>query len=225
MYIVLVPSKFYVRNFVPGYYYHIFNRGSRKQEIFLDKSDYQTFQDILTYYLKFPTGKPISKLPNKKVRNLPEKESSFKIAAFCLMPNHFHLLLKQYIKPTSENSIINFMRRTSITYSMFFKDKYDLSGSIFEGKYKNVLVDTDKQLVYLTKYIHLNPSEVLKPGQLLKNYPYSSYPRYIGKSGIKWLYSNEVLRFFSQDNPRLTYNAFVEEKPDIPDSISHLLLE
>lgn len=221
-----MPSKFYIRNFVPSYYYHIYNRGSRKQEIFNDKNDYLTFLDILSYYYKYPTGKPLSKIPDRKVPNLPEKEeSSFKIVAFCLMPNHFHFLLKQSNKPAPETSIINFMRRISITYSMFFKDKYDSSGSIFEGKYKNVLVETDKQLVYLTKYIHLNPLELFKSSQKLKSYPFSSYPHYLGKVNNTLVDSSEILKFFSNINPGLSYEDFVEGKPNLPTSISHLLLE
>lgn len=108
---------------------------------------------------------------------------------------------------------------------MFFKDKYDTSGSIFEGKYKNVLVNNDNQLVYLTKYIHLNPLPILKSKEKLANYIYSSYPHYIGKVNNKMINSSEILKFFSNKNPRLTYKAFVEESPEISNSISHLLLE
>lgn len=97
-------SKYYLRNFVPEHHYHAYNRGSHKQNIFLDKEDHCTFIDILSYYLKFPTGSPRSTLarqnkpksPNK-VPNLVEATSttSFHLACYCPMPNHFRFLFKQ----------------------------------------------------------------------------------------------------------------------------------
>lgn len=229
-----MPSKYYQRNFTSGYYYHIYNRGSRKQNIFLDKADYKSFKDIISYYFRFPNGIPPSRFTNfnqeiteemLQVRNLLKVNSSFRITAFCLLPNHFHLLVKQVGKSLKENSITNFMRRLSITYSMYYKDKYDHSGTLFEGKYKNVIVTNDRQLLYLTKYIHRNPLELLNSNVKLSNYIHSSYPSYISRLKYDWINFGDILKFYSKTSPRLTYKAFVEEKADIPDSISNLLLE
>lgn len=231
-----MPSRYYQRNFTPNYYYHIYNRGSRKQNIFSDKYDYNSFLEIVKYYLHFPTGKPLSVLArvnNKspgqndfdKVRNLVEIGNSFKVASYCLMPNHFHLLIKQVSQPYNTNSIVNFMRRISITYSLYYKDKYNHSGSLFEGKYKNIIVDNDQQLLYLTKYIHLNPAELLNKNQEIKSYIYSSYPRYLGISNTDWLYPDDILNFFSENKPRTSYVNFVEGKPDFPKSMSSVFLD
>ena len=174
-----MPSKYYNRNFKHQHYYHIFNRGAYKNKVFLDKEDYEAFLSILEYYLQYPRSKHFSytkivsqPYKNVKVRNL----ISIHLVAYCLMPNHFHLILKQLPSATLKTNISNLMRRLSITYAMYFQNKYKHAGALFEGKFKNVTVDSEEQLLYLSKYIHLNPTKFVKR---LKDYQYSSYSNYI----------------------------------------------
>ena len=192
--------------------------------------------EIMSYYLKNPLGKPVSKLFAKTSLNIEEKvrnllpsetriENSFSISAFCLMPNHFHLLIKQNKAPTNETSVSNFMRRLCITYAMYFGKKYENhSGNIFQGRYKNILVDNDSQLIYLTKYIHLNPSEISESSSI-RLYPYSSYSHYLKKRRIDWVNASEILKYFSDKNPNLNYSAFVEDNKQLPEFMNTLSLE
>ena len=206
-----MPSIYYSRNFRQNNYYHIFNRGANKLNIFKDKNDYLVFTDILKYYLKHPTGMALSNL-NRKPKNYEVPylvKLSFELHAYCLMPNHFHLLVYQKNKPKNKNNIQNFMKRLTITYSMFTKYKYKRSGTLFQGKYKNVLVDSKEQLIHLSKYIHRNPLPLLK-SQPLSAYPYSSYQDYLGNLDRSWLKTSTILGYYPK-NPIKQYQKFVEK--------------
>lgn len=229
-----MPSRYYQRLFAKGHFYHIYNRGANKQNVFFDQADYKTFIDILGYYLTFPHGKPLSILPrlkekdsNIKVRNLDIKQerSSISLAAFCLMPNHFHLLIKQTDTPTETNNISNLMRRLIITYAMYTKKKYERSGVLFEGKFKNVVVLSDKQLLQLSKYIHRNPLST-QGSEPLENYPYSSYCHFSQPTKVPaWLKPGEIMSFFSKANKNQDYKKFVEDSPSGIESISDLAID
>ncbi|MBU1085364.1 MAG: transposase [Candidatus Beckwithbacteria bacterium] len=199
-----MPSEYYNRNFRPQYFYHIFNRGAYKNKIFLNKSDYEIFTSILSYYLLYPKTRNFAyqKKVNKfQVRNL-EKEQTVHLVAYCLMPNHFHLLLRQLPNATKKTNISNLMKRLSITYAMYFQNKYDHAGTLFQGKFKNTTVETDEQLLFLSRYIHTNPKKLTKQ---LGNYLFSSYPVYINKvKSLKWIQSKYILRL-NKD-----YKSFVE---------------
>lgn len=217
-----MPSKYYNRNFRPQYFYHIFNRGAYRNKVFLDKEDYETFISILEYYLIYPRSKHFSytkivdvPYKNVKVRNL----ISIHLVAFCLMPNHFHLILKQLPIATTKNNISNLMRRVSITYAMYYQYKYKHTGALFEGKFKNVTVEFSDQLLSLSKYIHLNPAKLVPN---IEDYPYSSYTSYINKtSKPEYLYSDYVLILIKN------YKQFVESptKTSEEERISKLILE
>jgi len=225
-----MPSKYYQRDFERGCFYHIYNRGSNKSKVFLEDSDYQTFLEIIEYYFKFPKGMPLSyknraSKDHIKVTNLDTNlKSSFSVVCFCLMPNHFHLLVRQDDKSSKNNSISNFMRRVMITYAMFFNDKYSHSGNLFQGRYKNVLVKSGDQLMYLSKYIHLNPSELLKK-KALKSYSYSSYKDYVSEKVYDWLNTDEVLGLFGEMNPEKSYKKFVGDQDSDLTLVENIVLE
>jgi putative transposase len=190
--LITVPNKYHHRNFKPQHFYHVFNRGAYKHKIFLDKEDYQVFTDILAYYLKYPRTRHFAY--QKKVNNFQgrtlEKEPTVHLVTYCQMPNHFHLLLKQLPKATDKTNISNLLKRLTVTYSAHFRNKYKHSGSIFEGKFKSVTVDTSEQLLYLSKYIHLNPTKLVKK---LEDYPHSSLPVFLyQKEPLDWLYPNYI---------------------------------
>lgn len=181
-----MPSEYYNRNFRPQHFYHIFNRGAYKHKIFKDKKDYQVFLEILAYYLKFPTAKYFSykntvKQPYSKVRNLPV--DSVRLVAYCLMSNHFHFILKPMPSADKKTNISNLMRRLMITYAMYFQNRYKHSGAIFQGRYKNVVVDSNEQLLYLSKYIHQHQTS------------YSSLSVYLKQTDpLDWLYPKYILK-------------------------------
>lgn len=211
-----MPSLCYQRIFIPGCYYHIYNRGAHQQKIFQDKKDYQVFTDILGYYLAHPHGIAQSTLIRKskdyKVTILVNEPPGCSLLAYCLMPNHFHLMLRQ---EDSSSTISDLMRRLSVGYAMYYNDRYHHSGTIFQGRYKNVLVTNEYQWIYLSKYIHRNPAHLQSYDPCkLSEYEYSSYPNYLGKRQYSWLDISTILTRYRK-NPCLEYQNFVEDGGDI----------
>jgi putative transposase len=144
--------------FVPKEYYHVYNRGNSKQKIFLNIKDYQRFVDLLyavnsSEKFNFSDSiKGISVYEQKKNKKLVS------IGAYCLMPNHFHIL----ITPLSEDGMSRFMQKLSTAYAMYFNQKYKHTGSLFEGKFKAEHLDNDRYLKYIFSYIHLNPIKLIQ---------------------------------------------------------------
>ena len=171
---------------VENEFYHIFNRGNSKQTIFHNNSDYERFINLLF----ISNGSENFKFQFIGKKNIYEEKRGkplVGIGAYCLMPNHFHILL---IQPKRGN-ISKFMQKVSTGYSMYFNNKYKHTGSLFEGKFKAEHATSDPYLKYLFSYIHLNPVKLIdkdwkKNGiknisnvnSFLNNYKYSSYLDY-----------------------------------------------
>jgi len=209
-----------IRNFVPNTYHHIFNRGSFKQKIFRKQKDYETFIDILKYYLRYPELSPLSKLSKIKLNKADRQIAKpYHLIAYCLMPNHFHFLLFQKEKSPT---LSDFMKKISITYSMYFQQQYQHSGTLFQGKFKSVKVFDDEQLLYLTKYIHLNSVKITE-GSDPSIYPYSSLRDYLllNKAEKNWLDSTTILKKFYPKslNPQQKYLSFILDTKDTSPTI------
>jgi putative transposase len=181
-------------NFVEDEYYHIYNRGNSKKEIFHDKYDY--FHFIKLMYIcnntdnirVFNDDRCGIEVFNKAAENIVS------IGAYCLMPNHFHFLITE----KTEGGISKFMQKLSTAYVMYYNKKYKHTGSLFEGKFKSVHAGDDIQLKYLFSYIHLNPIKLIQKEwkergiinkkeslNFLEDYEYSSYKDYIQKERIQ----------------------------------------
>lgn len=191
-----MPAKNSVKQFIENGCYHLYNRGVEKRNIFLDSQDYNEFISYLKKYLD-PLGSDPKSLAGEVV-----------LIAFCLMQNHFHLLVKQ----TTINGITRIMRAVCTKYAMYFNRKYGRVGTLFQGKYKACLVSNDAYLLHLSRYIHLNPY----PGSDPKLYQYSSYRYYLGEQRASWLNPELVLNFFHQEKKlglmeRQSYQNFVED--------------
>jgi len=204
-----MPAKNIVKEFAPDSYYHIYNRGVARQKIFLDDQDYKTFLSYLKLYLTFPNlqGPTLKVVPSRILKNFYEE---IKLLAYCLLANHFHLFVFQ----KDMNGITNFMRSLITKYSIYFNKKYKRVGPVFQGNYKAVMVKTENQFIYLSKYIHRNPLPTL-PTRLdlegLEGYKYSSYINYLGLINQTWLDTSEILSYFSKFNTGESYKKFVEE--------------
>lgn len=186
--------------FANDYYYHIYNRGVEKRIIFQNQQDYCVFLEIMAYYLI-----PDSKIPKIFSRKPKERiPHSISLLSYCLMPNHFHLLLQQ----KKNKGIQEFMHAIGVTYSMYFNKKYQRVGSLFQGRFKAKMVDKDEYLLHLSKYIHLNPSK--NPA----TYAYSSYQYYLHSIAPKeFIDTTTILSYFSNKHKNFTYQKFVEEIP------------
>lgn len=199
-----MPSPTVIRQYIENGYYHIYNRGVEKRLIFLDNQDYRMFLYYLFIYLAPPIaiGHRYPKLKwNLKQNNL---SGVITLLAYCLMPNHFHFLVKQGDK----EAITKFLRRLTNAYTRYFNNKYDRVGSLMQGKFKSKLVEDDNYLLYLTAYIHRNAANILQE-RTLEEYPWSSYSTYRGKRPSLYIDSNTVLGFFSKMNLLLSYESFV----------------
>ncbi len=182
------------QSFAVGEYYHLYNRGVEKRNVFLDSSDYKKFQFLLHVC---NTRKTIV------LRDIPKfferGESVVDIGAYCLMKNHFHVLVREKV----EGGITSFMRKVLTAYSMYFNKKYNRTGKLWQGVFQSSHADSDNYLKYLYSYIHLNPAKYVDPKwrenisvnrneifNFVKDYNYSSLPAYI--SSIKG-YANSIL--------------------------------
>ncbi|MFC1626993.1 transposase [Patescibacteria group bacterium] len=206
-----MPAKNVVKEYINDTYYHLYNRGINKNNIFEDASDYKTFLSYLKLYLApIPTllqdlqGETLKVSPSRKLNNYSDR---INLLCYCLMPNHFHLLIFQ-----KDSSGINyFMRSLGTKYSMYFNRKYKRVGTIFQGVYKAVRITKEEQLIYLSKYIHRNPLDILPSRRDLEGYKYSSYGNYLGRFKQSWVKSDEILSYFSKNNKLNSYKNFIEE--------------
>lgn len=112
----------------------------------------------------------------------------------------------------------NFLRSLMTKYSMYFNKKYKRVGHVFQGRYKAVRVESETQFIYLSKYIHRNPLEILPTGTVLEGYKYSSYPNYLNLFNQTWVDKTDIMSYFSKINPQESYKRFVEEtdERDLP---------
>lgn len=219
-----MPSKNIIKTYIENGFYHIYNRGVEKRKIFLDEKDYRVFLSYLKIYLspKIDLAKDIQK--NKKgdyedqnkfiseIFKLNNFYNKIDLISYVLMPNHFHLELKQ----KNKKEIEYFMRSLITKYSKYFNKKYKRVGPLFQGRYKAVLIQNTEYLLDLSKYIHLNPKELLVAGQSLDVYPWSSYSAYLKKVAISWLKINFVTNNFIEKGTFSTnlYKKFVENNKE-----------
>lgn len=179
-------------SFAVGEYYHLYNRGNSKQKIFLDKKDYDHFLKLL--YICNSENNFVLRDIGESLFDFDRNNIFVYIGAYCLMPNHFHILVKE----KEEGGITKFMQKFSTAYVMYINTKYKRTGSLFEGKFKSQYLNTDKYLKYIFSYIHLNPLKLInknwrtsiikdnsKLEKYLSTYKYSSYSEYIGENRIQ----------------------------------------
>jgi putative transposase len=171
-----------------GEFYHLYNRGNSKQDIFLRDVDYNRFMQLM--YLSNGTKSFVFReLDSSTIFSADRGAPLVAIGAYCLMPNHFHILAT----PLVPNGVQTFMQKLSTGYSMYFNKKHTRTGGLFEGRFKSKHTGTDEYLKYLFSYISLNPIKLhdstwkemgIKNLPLsfdfLRNYTYSSYVDYLG---------------------------------------------
>jgi len=171
-------------------YYHVYNRGNNKQRIFVHPSDQRRFRALL--YLCNNT-KPVrySQIKTGNYFNLPRGGNLVDIGSYCIMYNHFHLLLHE----ATEGGISRFMQKLTTAYAMYFRTRYKREGTIFEGSFKAKHLDNDEYLKYIFAYIHLNPVEHIdrswkedgikdlsKVKKYIRQYAYSSFLDFCGEN-------------------------------------------
>lgn len=215
-----MPAKNILKPYINQGFYHLFNRGVEKREIFLDDQDYKVFLNMLKYYLlpkeeiikEFNQRSSLTPEDKSKWLFLISKQNNFygkiELLAYVLMPNHFHFLLRQ----REERAIEFFMRSLLTKYVGYFNRKYQRVGPLFQGRYKGVLIDKEEYFLHLSRYIHTNPKEILPKEKKLIDYPWSSYPAYVKNWQVQWLKKDYLLSFFkkTQGFGFDSYQGFVE---------------
>lgn len=205
---------------VSGQYYHIFNRGINRQPTFLEKRDYVRALKTLSYYRPSTSPMRYSQFLKKPIderhellTKLSTQEHQITIVAYCLMPNHFHLLLKQ----NEEQGISTFLSNFQNSYTKYFDSKHKRSGALFDRQFKAVLVESENQLLHLTRYIHLNPySSHLVNSDQITTYPFSSLPEFL--SGKYQLANPSVVL----DIDPKRYESFVLDNSDYQQQLERL---
>jgi len=214
---------------VTGEVYHIFNKSIAEYKIFNNDPDFLRMINVICYYQREKPGLKFSdfiRSPEAKNNHLPpqgwekgDKEKLVEIIAYCVMPTHLHLAVKQL----KENGISIFMGNILNSYAKYFNTKHERKGPLWEGKFQNILIETDEQLLHLTRYIHLNPTTA-----------------YLVDKPEDWLISSYREYLFSTDNRRICkyedildieprdYKKFVENRISYQRElakIKHLLID
>lgn len=175
--------------FSPDEFYHLYSRGVEKRPIFVDIEDKKRFIRLLficngsnPVVYKTVQGRPLDEIETG--------EKLVAIGAYCLMPNHFHLLIKEI----NDGGIVKFMSKLLTAYSSYFNKKYERTGALFGSQFKSTHLDSDSYLKYIYSYIHLNPLKIFDPKwkeknldqvdieNFLNHYTFSSWNDYVGKN-------------------------------------------
>lgn len=204
------------RSLASGEYYHIFNRGAHKINIFREKVDWMRFLFFVLYSQSPIVLKNVERIVNRAslddgfLTDLKEQERIvgarfIELVSFCIMPNHFHLLMRE----TEEDGIARYMQRIQVAYTMFFNAKHDSSGHVFQGRYKTVHVKDNRQLMYLSAYIHRNPRELKEWRGKEEMYPYSSLQDYTEKNRWGNLIATDIIASQFANTTQSNYRDFV----------------
>ena len=202
---------------VGGEFYHIYNRGNSRQQIFFNDDDYHRFVKLLYICNSIKKLNFREDIVEKKIDvwDIDREETLVSIGAWVLMPNHFHIYIT-FPKDglLGDSNITIFMRKLCTAYSKYINTKYNRTGSLFEGRFKSVHLATDVQAKYLFSYIHLNPIKLfqkswqeegikdkIKTTLFLDNYKWSSYNDYLLKNRVenKLLDRNSFPNYFKNE--------------------------
>jgi len=208
--------------FVENEVYHIFNRGVDKRAVFMDDGDYLRFlhqlyelndEDAVVnvkYYFN-PETETVESRPIYKV--LKPRRLLVDILVFTLMPNHYHLMLRQ----KAEHGITRFMHKLGTGYTLYFNKKNKRTGSLFQGRFKAVHITSSEHLIFLPHYIHTNPLKLNYGGStsidFLQRYRWSSFPDYIGIDNFPAISERQYLLeiFGGESKYRLHTDYYLKE--------------
>lgn len=215
-----MPSKNRVKQYIPNSVYHVYNRGVEKRVIFHSADDYKYYLSCLRMYLQ-PQEATIKDLIarhrstetlNAKLISLarvPNYAGRVKIFAYALMPNHFHLLLKQ----SEVDGMTRFMKSLSVKYAMYFNIKNHRVGSLCQDIYKARRIKSKKDLLKTAQYIYRNPLEL---SQTLETYPWSSLQYWDHKKAPAWIYHGEIQDAFTNSAHYNKHKSLIDYVKDQP---------
>jgi putative transposase len=203
-------------NIAPDEFLHVYNRGIEKNIIFFNDRDRKRFLFLMMTFQIPETMKNVDRMfkdfildPETYIKNFNcdgLKKRQIELISFCLMPNHFHLLIQEI----EEGGISKYMQRLQNAYTKYINTKYDRSGHLFQGAYKAVLVESNEQLLYVSSYIHKNPRELRDYKNKELKYFWSSYQDCVLENRWGEFLKPDMLtgQFFSEHGE--SYQDFVE---------------
>lgn len=199
------------KEFAPGAIVHAYNRGNNKEKIFFDEQDYKAFLFRLGLAFGF-TDKEMSKekilsMPYSRIR-IEGKKDIYNMHAFCLMPNHFHLLIEQI----GDESISKLILKVCTSYVKYINKKYGRIGHLFQDQFKSVPIESNEQLMWTSAYIHMNPikDKIVKNP---KDYQWSSYSDYSNKRNLIIIHKDLIENLFgTKDFEKETKNIYQDVK-------------
>ncbi|MEK7503796.1 MAG: transposase [Patescibacteria group bacterium] len=217
-----------------GEIYHIVTRAIEGLKLFRDEKDYfRMISDLFAFNNVHPISSThrwqINKSPSRTfLANMEGRKLLVEILAFCLMPNHVHLLVRQL----QDGGISKFMRKIGAGYSAYYNQRYKRMGHVFQGRYRLVHIENDKQLYTIFVYIHTNPVAIIfsnwkeggiqdakKAIDFVKNYKWSSYPDYLESKNFPSLTNREFLTetMGGINGCRESVNSWLEFKKELAD--------
>lgn len=201
--------------FVNEEYFHVYNRGVDKRKIFRDEKDHfkflrnlKDFNDDSYYEQRIKELKSKSEKFKKESRSfLIEKEKTVSVVAYSLLPNHFHLILKQ----VTDNGVPNFMHKVGTSFTNFFNKKNDRSGYLFQGLYKAIHINSDAYLLWLSGYVNGNVE--IHGIEKAENYRWSSYDAFLGKRKDEILGDIDIIlsRFKTPEEYKKSVDEVIEQ--------------
>ncbi len=210
-----------MRIHAPGEYQHIFDRGMQKQPIFETDQDRLRFLFLILTFQGEAVIKNVSREIKQSVQSstlrisdeLKEevlKDRMVELVLFCLVPNHFHILVRELV----DNGISKYMQRVLTAYTKYFNTRHEKSGHLFQGPYKSVHIEDDRQLMHTSAYIHKHPCEI--GGWIRKEdkYPWSSYQDCIGENRFGTLLMTDIISGRYMEGKGVdSYKKFVSSSP------------
>lgn len=212
-----------------GEIYHVFNRGVDRRSIFTNTKEFERAKNLVKFYrhkdipIRFSqVNQQPQEARDQILNDLYKSDRLVDILAFCIMPNHFHFLLKQ----NYERGIPVFIANFTNAYTKYSNIRHQRIGPLFEGVFKAVFIESTEQLLHVSRYIHLNPvtSCIIEENQL-DSYDWSSYPEYLFLSREEIAQKKLILDMFKSAKD---YQEFVVNQIDYGsklETIKHLILE
>lgn len=201
-----MPRRNVIKQDVPDSYQHIYARGHSRHKIFVDEQDYLMFLTLLQRYLSAEEARDAYGVP------YPNFYNKLELLAYCLMPNHIHLLIYQ----RQPRAMAQLMQSVLTSYSRYFNKKYKRSGSLFESRYKASMISDDSYLEHISRYIHLNPRN-------WQDYEYSSLSYYLHQDTVSWIRPKRIIDSFSTPAEYLAFLENYAEQKKLLEIIKHEL--
>lgn len=204
-----MPSRNVLKLDIADTYYHVYARGANKSSVFIEETDKMFFLSLFERYLSK------DKVKNRLGEAYPNYRNQVALLAYCLMPNHFHLLIHQ----NDQGTMAQFMKSLLTSYSRYFNRKYKRTGPLFESRYKANNIDTDAYLHHISRYIHMNPRYWLR-------YEYSSLRFYLKpQESPVWLQPQPIIKLFKNPNDYLEFLKSYNDEKDILKEVKHNLAD